>query len=107
MATDPPTLRVIEFYSGMGGMHMALSSLALRIPVEVVAAFDINTTANEGRHLVFFLFFFFSSFPPSVTHSFVLVCAHQVYTKRTSQFLTPFLSYSLHRKLPKYKSLPA
>ncbi|XP_075903610.1 tRNA (cytosine(38)-C(5))-methyltransferase [Nelusetta ayraudi] len=38
-------LRVLELYSGIGGMHCALKESG--IPFEVVAAIDINTTANE------------------------------------------------------------
>ena len=38
-------LRVSEFYSGIGGMHYALINSG--IDAEVVAAFDINTTANH------------------------------------------------------------
>ncbi|XP_078613440.1 tRNA (cytosine(38)-C(5))-methyltransferase-like [Branchiostoma floridae x Branchiostoma japonicum] len=40
--TDP--LRVVEFYSGVGGMHYAV--LESKVPATVVAALDINTTAN-------------------------------------------------------------
>ncbi|XP_051969667.1 tRNA (cytosine(38)-C(5))-methyltransferase isoform X1 [Xyrauchen texanus] len=38
-------LRVLELYSGIGGMHYALKESS--VPAEVVAAVDINTTANE------------------------------------------------------------
>lgn len=38
-------LRVVEFYSGIGGMHYAMMSSG--VSAEVVAAFDINTTANH------------------------------------------------------------
>ena len=38
-------LRVLEFYSGIGGMHYALMNSG--VDAEVVAAFDINTTANH------------------------------------------------------------
>ncbi|KAK1795101.1 hypothetical protein P4O66_010285 [Electrophorus voltai] len=38
-------LRVLELYSGIGGMHYALK--ASLVPAEVVAAVDVNTTANE------------------------------------------------------------
>ncbi|CAM9270247.1 unnamed protein product [Lampetra planeri] len=38
-------LRVLELYSGIGGMHCALTESL--IPAEVVAAVDINTTANQ------------------------------------------------------------
>nr|ARS88252.1 DNA methyltransferase 2 [Monopterus albus] len=38
-------LRVLELYSGIGGMHYALKESG--IPAHVVAAVDINTTANE------------------------------------------------------------
>ncbi|XP_026571940.1 tRNA (cytosine(38)-C(5))-methyltransferase isoform X2 [Pseudonaja textilis] len=40
-----PRLRVLELYSGVGGMHYALK--ASGIPAEVVAAVDVNTVANE------------------------------------------------------------
>ncbi|XP_032093328.1 tRNA (cytosine(38)-C(5))-methyltransferase [Thamnophis elegans] len=40
-----PRLRVLELYSGVGGMHYALK--ASEIPAEVVAAVDVNTVANE------------------------------------------------------------
>ncbi|XP_048866479.1 tRNA (cytosine(38)-C(5))-methyltransferase [Brienomyrus brachyistius] len=39
------TLRVLELYSGIGGMHFALKESS--IPADVVAAVDVNTTANE------------------------------------------------------------
>ncbi|KAM6970958.1 tRNA (cytosine(38)-C(5))-methyltransferase [Tautogolabrus adspersus] len=39
------SLRVIELYSGIGGMHYALKDSG--IPFQVVAAIDINTTANQ------------------------------------------------------------
>ncbi|XP_030253334.1 tRNA (cytosine(38)-C(5))-methyltransferase [Sparus aurata] len=39
------SLRVLELYSGIGGMHYALKESG--VPVQVVAAIDINTTANE------------------------------------------------------------
>ncbi|XP_029943438.1 tRNA (cytosine(38)-C(5))-methyltransferase isoform X2 [Salarias fasciatus] len=38
-------LRVVELYSGVGGMHYALKESG--IPAQVVAAVDINTTANR------------------------------------------------------------
>ncbi|XP_056594317.1 tRNA (cytosine(38)-C(5))-methyltransferase isoform X1 [Triplophysa dalaica] len=38
-------LRVLELYSGIGGMHYALKESS--VPAEVVAAVDVNTTANE------------------------------------------------------------
>ncbi|XP_028351598.1 tRNA (cytosine(38)-C(5))-methyltransferase isoform X4 [Physeter macrocephalus] len=38
-------LRVLELYSGIGGMHQALRESC--IPAQVVAAVDINTVANE------------------------------------------------------------
>ncbi|XDV47779.1 hypothetical protein PO909_017336 [Leuciscus waleckii] len=38
-------LRVLELYSGIGGMHYALQESS--VPAEVVAAVDVNTTANE------------------------------------------------------------
>ena len=39
-----PPIRVLEFYSGIGGMHYALSKSGINF--EVVGAFDINTNAN-------------------------------------------------------------
>ncbi|XP_033752403.1 LOW QUALITY PROTEIN: tRNA (cytosine(38)-C(5))-methyltransferase-like [Pecten maximus] len=43
------TLRVLELYSGIGGMHCALTESCL--PFEVILAIDINTTANKAyRH---------------------------------------------------------
>ncbi|KAK7881362.1 hypothetical protein WMY93_029771 [Mugilogobius chulae] len=41
----PEPLRVLELYSGIGGMHFALKSCG--VPAQVVAAVDINTTANH------------------------------------------------------------
>nr|XP_020041210.1 tRNA (cytosine(38)-C(5))-methyltransferase isoform X3 [Castor canadensis] len=38
-------LRVLELYSGIGGMHHALRESC--IPAQVVAAIDVNTVANE------------------------------------------------------------
>lgn len=38
-------LRVLELYSGIGGMHYALKESS--VPAEVVAAVDVNTTANQ------------------------------------------------------------
>nr|CAH65005.1 hypothetical protein RCJMB04_1a16 [Gallus gallus] len=38
-------LRVLELYSGIGGMHQALKESC--ICAEVVAAVDVNTLANE------------------------------------------------------------
>ncbi|XP_004691166.1 PREDICTED: tRNA (cytosine(38)-C(5))-methyltransferase [Condylura cristata] len=38
-------LRVLELYSGIGGMHQALRESGL--PAHVVAAIDVNTVANE------------------------------------------------------------
>lgn len=38
-------LRVLELYSGIGGMHCGLAESG--VPAEVVAAVDVNTTANE------------------------------------------------------------
>ena len=43
-------LRVIEFFSGIGGMHYALKNLVLKrkdIKHEIVAAYDFSTTAND------------------------------------------------------------
>ncbi|VAH61660.1 unnamed protein product [Triticum turgidum subsp. durum] len=41
----PPPWRVLEFYSGIGGMRYALASSGVR--AEVVEAFDINDVAND------------------------------------------------------------
>ncbi|KAM9337759.1 tRNA (cytosine(38)-C(5))-methyltransferase [Symphorus nematophorus] len=38
-------VRVLELYSGIGGMHYALKESG--VPFQVVAAVDINTTANQ------------------------------------------------------------
>ncbi|XP_049633801.1 tRNA (cytosine(38)-C(5))-methyltransferase [Suncus etruscus] len=38
-------LRVLELYSGIGGMHQALRESG--VPAQVVAAIDVNTVANE------------------------------------------------------------
>ncbi|KAM6214235.1 tRNA (cytosine(38)-C(5))-methyltransferase isoform 3-T3 [Rhynchocyon petersi] len=38
-------LRVLELYSGIGGMHQALRESC--VPAQVVAAIDVNTVANE------------------------------------------------------------
>uniref|UniRef100_A0A8C5HAL9 tRNA (cytosine(38)-C(5))-methyltransferase n=1 Tax=Gouania willdenowi TaxID=441366 RepID=A0A8C5HAL9_GOUWI len=43
-ATRMEALRVLELYCGIGGMHLALKESG--IPAQVVAAIDINTTAN-------------------------------------------------------------
>ncbi|RVE59158.1 hypothetical protein OJAV_G00201510 [Oryzias javanicus] len=39
------TVRVLELYSGIGGMHYALKESG--VPAQVVAAVDINTMANQ------------------------------------------------------------
>ncbi|XP_060104404.1 tRNA (cytosine(38)-C(5))-methyltransferase isoform X2 [Heteronotia binoei] len=44
-------LRVLELYSGIGGMHQALQ--ASGTPADVVAAVDVNTVANEVYKLNF------------------------------------------------------
>uniref|UniRef100_A0A453F1M5 tRNA (Cytosine-5-)-methyltransferase n=1 Tax=Aegilops tauschii subsp. strangulata TaxID=200361 RepID=A0A453F1M5_AEGTS len=41
----PPPWRVLEFYSGIGGMRYSLASSGVR--AEVVEAFDINDVAND------------------------------------------------------------
>lgn len=42
-----PHLRIAEFFSGLGGLHASLvDSVGPSMTYEVVAAFDINTTAN-------------------------------------------------------------
>lgn len=38
-------LKALEFYSGIGGMHAALKSV--RPAAQVLAAFDVNHTANK------------------------------------------------------------
>ncbi|KAI9226277.1 MAG: S-adenosyl-L-methionine-dependent methyltransferase [Piptocephalis tieghemiana] len=38
-------LRVLEFYSGIGGMHYSIEQSGIK--AKVVGAFDINTTAND------------------------------------------------------------
>ncbi|KAI8895241.1 S-adenosyl-L-methionine-dependent methyltransferase [Globomyces pollinis-pini] len=43
--TDKLELRVLDFYSGLGGFHCALSKL--NIPFTVVKAFDMNVNANQ------------------------------------------------------------
>ncbi|KAL4225645.1 tRNA (cytosine-5-)-methyltransferase [Mactra antiquata] len=45
MAALMKCMRVLELYSGMGGMHCALTKSG--IPYEVVMAMDINTNANN------------------------------------------------------------
>ena len=48
--TSQSTLKALEFYSGIGGMHCAVERAckAGHIPaVEVLAAFDINPVANS------------------------------------------------------------
>ncbi|GCB72556.1 tRNA (cytosine(38)-C(5))-methyltransferase isoform X2 [Scyliorhinus torazame] len=45
MMEPQASLRVLELYSGIGGMHYALKESC--IAAEVVAAVDINTVANE------------------------------------------------------------
>lgn len=48
MASKPAApVRVLEFYSGIGGMHYALALAGLEVPAKVLTAFDINTVANE------------------------------------------------------------
>ena len=39
-------LAVLELFSGIGGMHAALTAAMGEVEVEVVAAMDINTTSN-------------------------------------------------------------
>ncbi|XP_078136823.1 tRNA (cytosine(38)-C(5))-methyltransferase isoform X4 [Sander vitreus] len=45
MESERVPWRVLELYSGIGGMHYALKESG--IPAQVVAAIDINTTANQ------------------------------------------------------------
>lgn len=42
-------LRVLELYSGIGGMHYALN--LANIPADIVCAIDINPQANEIYNL--------------------------------------------------------
>ena len=42
---DAPVLKVCEFYSGIGGYHIALSQI-LKLTYKVVAAFEISSNAN-------------------------------------------------------------
>lgn len=51
---DAEPLRALEFYSGIGGMYMALQR-ALGDPgrCKVMAAFDINNVANDVREWLF------------------------------------------------------
>jgi tRNA (cytosine38-C5)-methyltransferase len=41
------SLNVLELYSGIGGMHWAMKGCTCARAFTVVAAVDINTTANE------------------------------------------------------------
>ncbi|KAG0336895.1 C-5 cytosine-specific DNA methylase [Podila humilis] len=45
MSQSDPHFRVIEFYSGIGGMHYAFDASGHK--GEILKAFDINTTAND------------------------------------------------------------
>lgn len=40
-------LRVVEFFSGIGGWRCAVDRAFGRTSTEVVGAFDINTAAND------------------------------------------------------------
>ena len=40
------TLKVVEFFSGIGGWHRALDTLEI-CNFDVIAAFDVNVHANE------------------------------------------------------------
>ena len=44
MACSGPTLRVVEFYAGVGGFHWALKRAGIH--TEIVASIDINTNTN-------------------------------------------------------------
>ena len=46
MAAKKGFLAALEFYSGTGGMHCALKE-AIGDRLNVVAAYDINTTVNS------------------------------------------------------------
>jgi site-specific DNA-cytosine methylase len=39
-------MKVLELFSGVGGMRMALAQ-ALTVPYSIISAFDINTAAND------------------------------------------------------------
>lgn len=45
------TIRVAEFYSGIGGLRLsmdaALACLGINSAVEYVVAYDVNTSANQ------------------------------------------------------------
>ena len=47
-------LNVIEFFSGIGGMHYALKSFMKvhqpHLKYQIIKAFDFSTTANEVYH---------------------------------------------------------
>ena len=47
-------LRVVEFFSGIGGWHSALNHLSL-FPSEVVAAYDVNPMSNAVYEHVYAL----------------------------------------------------
>lgn len=44
-STTVPKLKVIEFFSGIGGWHSALNHLP-HFPSEVIAAYDVNPMSN-------------------------------------------------------------
>eukprot|EP00971_Amphidinium_carterae_P274173 5441282-Amphidinium_carterae.1 len=47
--SNPPVVRAVEFYSGLGGWSYAAEKAAAVVGcvVQVVAAFDVSTTCNE------------------------------------------------------------
>ena len=44
---EPPSLRVVELYAGIGGFHFALIESGAK--AEVVGSIDINTTSTQVR----------------------------------------------------------
>ena len=53
MTTVVPPLRVVEFFSGIGGWHSALNRMDGARPVDVVAAYEVNTVANTVYEYVY------------------------------------------------------
>ncbi len=46
-SSSSPPLRVLELFSGIGGMHFALE--AAGVHAEVVAAMEVSDVANKGK----------------------------------------------------------
>ena len=49
-------MKVLEFFSGIGGWRLALERAALDSnsdPIEVIEAFDINTSSNDVYYFNF------------------------------------------------------